>query len=100
MLLVAQVKMPTSSYNLASYCIRTILLFEPIHVGDISFRYAQTLTSSKYFPTLREKLDKGEYDNFENKPIIVCDINPDMLSVGKDRAPGAVGATNANMVRR
>jgi ubiquinone/menaquinone biosynthesis C-methylase UbiE len=43
-------------------------------------------------------LDKGEYDTLENKPIIVCDINPDMLSVGKDRAPGAVGSTNANMV--
>lgn len=67
-------------------------------VGDIAFRSAETLLSSKFYPVLREKLDKGELDSIEKKPIVVCDINPDMLQVGRQRAPSVIGAKNADMV--
>lgn len=54
--------------------------------------------SSKYYPLLQSKLSSGEYEQMEHKPIVVCDINPDMLAVGRGRAPGVLGAAHAGML--
>lgn len=51
--------------------------------GDIAFRILETLNSVKY----RALQDVLEDDLQEETQIFVCDINPNMLNVGKKRAP-------------
>lgn len=65
--------------------------------GDIAFR--STLILSKAFkPAIEIALKTDEYDSMKNKPVIVCDINPEMLAVGKSRTVSQVGRENAKMV--
>lgn len=56
--------------------------------GDISFRSIKTM----------EKAYKNKFYENDEKHVIVCDINPDMLAVGKDRAISQVGAECAKRV--
>jgi 2-methoxy-6-polyprenyl-1,4-benzoquinol methylase len=64
--------------------------------GDISFRVAQQffkhfgsdVTALCNEPTMDETL----------RQIVVCDINPEMLAVGKSRAPEVLGHTESNLV--
>lgn len=66
--------------------------------GDIAFRSAKLL-ASLYGSQLRDNITNGEYnDDLRKKPIIVCDINPEMLAVGRDRAPKQVGSDITKMV--
>jgi hypothetical protein len=68
--------------------------------GDIAFRSAKLL-ASLYGTQIRENIANGEYtDDLRKKPIIVCDINPEMLAVGRDRAPKQVGSDITKMVRQ
>ncbi|RYY74686.1 hypothetical protein EON63_19490, partial [archaeon] len=53
--------------------------------GDIAFRALNTMLSSPYEATMRDQLAKGQYVRDDEKPIVVCDINPDMLEVGRGR---------------
>eukprot|EP01039_Chlorochromonas_danica_P004743 gene4743-5194_t len=66
--------------------------------GDIAFRIAQTLASTKYASKLNDSLANGAYDQVENRPIVVCDINPEMLAVGKERAIPMLGAKQSKLV--
>eukprot|EP01031_Cornospumella_fuschlensis_P047423 gene47423-58090_t len=65
--------------------------------GDIAFRALNTMLSSPYATTMKEHLSKGHYVREDEKPIVVCDINPDMLEVGRSRSKtgaGGVGIGN------
>ncbi len=77
------------------YCVK---IYFYNYTGDISFRTMLIMASSRFGSVMEERLENGAYDSLDTKPIVVCDINPDMLAVGKDRAVKAVGATNARMV--
>lgn len=65
--------------------------------GDIAFRSALQI-SKAYNSKLHEMKNSGELDEPSKRPIIVCDINPEMLAVGKDRASSQVGHDNLKLV--
>jgi ubiquinone/menaquinone biosynthesis C-methylase UbiE len=65
--------------------------------GDIAFRSILKMTES-YKSTVQEKLSRNEWTSVDNKPVIVCDINPEMLAVGNKRAEGQIGRDKVNMV--
>lgn len=67
--------------------------------GDIAFRSALKM-AEVYKPTVNEKLRANEWNSIDNKPIIICDINPEMLAVGKKRAESQIGRDNVKMVRK
>lgn len=50
--------------------------------GDVAFRIIETINSVKH----RASQDVLEDDLQEDTQIYVCDINPNMLNVGKKRA--------------
>lgn len=66
--------------------------------GDIAFRSANTM-SKVFRPLLSEKMRTEEFNSELDRPIIVCDINPEMLAVGKSRAASQVGHDNTKLVR-
>lgn len=65
--------------------------------GDIAFR-SVSMMGKVFRPAIQAKLSTMEYDNPANRPVVVCDINPEMLAVGKSRAVAQVGADNAKLV--
>jgi 2-methoxy-6-polyprenyl-1,4-benzoquinol methylase len=67
--------------------------------GDIAFRTANIM-SKCFHSTLSQKLQTDEYNSTLNRPIIVCDINPDMLAVGKTRTTAHVGQEKSKLVKR
>lgn len=66
--------------------------------GDIAFRYANVL-KSLYKNKLLQGISDGKYDKTEDRPIIVCDLSPEMLNVGKTRVHGQVGKENEKLVK-
>lgn len=67
--------------------------------GDIAFRSCQHFSES--FKRLLERQatsSSGPVPQSE-RPIVVCDINPDMLAVGRDRAPKVLGEEKSKMVK-
>lgn len=67
--------------------------------GDIAFRSAELL--SQAFPSHFEQnvFNKSSQDLPQSeRPVVVCDINPNMLAVGQDRAPSVIGRKRVNMV--
>jgi len=65
--------------------------------GDIAFRSALIMADA-YKNSVQENLRSQQWNNVDNKPIIVCDINPDMLAVGKQRAASQIGSDKTSMV--
>lgn len=63
--------------------------------GDIAFRSVKEML--KVFHGDGNKFLRNGEDNC--RQVVVCDINPEMLSVGKDRAPTVLGAANSSMVK-
>ena len=51
------------------------------YAGDVAFRIFDAVNSVK-----RRALRKVDEDSLEETQIYVCDINPNMLNVGKQRA--------------
>lgn len=66
--------------------------------GDIAFR-SVSMMGKVFRPAIQANLSAMEYDNPANRPVVVCDINPEMLAVGKSRAVAQVGSDNAKLVR-
>lgn len=65
--------------------------------GDIAFRITEQLFSS--FPSGLQEASKSSLDLSEDsRQVVVCDINPDMLAVGKDRAPRILGKDRSSVV--
>eukprot|EP01038_Epipyxis_sp_PR26KG_P010214 gene10214-13742_t len=60
--------------------------------GDVAFRSLKLLT--KYYPNITSNLMLAPSE----RQVVVCDINPDMLAVGQDRAPKQVGEKNSQMI--
>ena len=59
------------------------LLINPHIPGDIAFRYIESIKSNPlYLPVHPGKSPKQRPPS----KVLVCDINPDMLEVGKQRA--------------
>ena len=66
--------------------------------GDIAFRSCEHLVEAA--PQLLEKnVFQAPSIPDHDRPIVVCDINPDMLAIGKDRAPKSLGPVNSKMVK-
>lgn len=65
--------------------------------GDIAFRSVSTL-AKVYRPIIQDKITANEFADVKNRPVVVCDINPEMLAVGKSRAVSQIGAENAKLV--
>ena len=65
--------------------------------GDIAFR-SVSMMGKVFRPAIQAKLSAMEYDNPANRPVVVCDINPEMLAVGKSRAVAQVGSDNAKLM--
>lgn len=65
--------------------------------GDIAFRSISTL-AKVYRPIIQDKISANEFVDVKNRPVVVCDINPEMLAVGKSRAVSQVGAENAKLM--
>jgi 2-methoxy-6-polyprenyl-1,4-benzoquinol methylase len=66
--------------------------------GDIAFRSAEHISES--FHTLLESsiYNKAETLPHSERPVVVCDINPNMLAVGQDRASTVLGNKRAKIV--
>lgn len=66
-----------------------------IGTGDVAFRSLNAL-SSIYQSVL---LDRGD-DTVDDvaRQVVVCDINPQMLAVGRDRADKIFKGTERNLV--
>lgn len=65
--------------------------------GDIAFRSALEM-NRLYGSKLQTAIQANQYDKVEDRPIVVCDINPEMLAVGRSRAAEQVGQDKVNMV--
>lgn len=64
--------------------------------GDISFRVAQQLF--KYYGSDVNELCQQPNPDEQSRQIVVCDINPEMLAVGKSRAPKVLGQMESNLL--
>lgn len=56
--------------------------------GDVAFRMMEEI-NNVYSETITKMIDQDIID--KERPIVVCDINPEMLSVGRSRAPFKLG---------
>jgi len=67
--------------------------------GDIAFRSAE-LISEAFSTHLEQHVynKSSEKISQSERPVVVCDINPNMLAVGQDRAKSVIGRKRANMV--
>ncbi len=65
--------------------------------GDIAFRSAKKMATS-YRQKLATITPNANLTDVEDKQIVVCDINPEMLAVGRDRALSQVGKDNLKLV--
>jgi ubiquinone/menaquinone biosynthesis C-methylase UbiE len=68
--------------------------------GDVSFRSVNEMT--KCFGKAASKAIHDEWTETlpqADRQIVVCDINPEMLAVGKDRAVSQVGKEKSKLVR-
>lgn len=65
--------------------------------GDIAFRSVTTM-GKVYRPLIQSKIAANEFSELKNRPVVVCDINPEMLAVGKSRAVAQVGSDNAKLM--
>lgn len=65
--------------------------------GDIAFR-SVTSMGKVFRPAIQERLGSNAFEAAETRPVVVCDINPEMLTVGRSRAITQVGADNAKLV--
>eukprot|EP01040_Poterioochromonas_malhamensis_P010621 gene10621-11565_t len=65
--------------------------------GDIAFRSALEM-NRLYGSNLQTAIQSNQYDKVEDRPIVVCDINPEMLAVGRSRAAEQVGQDKVNML--
>jgi hypothetical protein len=61
--------------------------------GDVAFRVADAMTKA-YGTAVTSNLSAGESALLtpSKRQIVVCDINPEMLAVGRQRAPLILGA--------
>jgi 2-methoxy-6-polyprenyl-1,4-benzoquinol methylase len=67
--------------------------------GDIAFRVMQQYAQCYKDEIVAESnAPDAEHRRQEDRRIVVCDINPDMLKVGAKRAASVVGAANSNMI--
>jgi ubiquinone/menaquinone biosynthesis methyltransferase len=64
--------------------------------GDISFRVAQQMF--KFYGSDVTSICNSPAADEGSRQIVVCDINPEMLAVGKSRAPQVLGHTESNIV--
>eukprot|EP01041_Mallomonas_annulata_P008746 gene8746-18087_t len=64
--------------------------------GDIAFRVVSELSSS-YRPIISKYLSNAEFPPESERPVVICDINPEMLAVGRKRAQSKIGI-NEKMV--
>lgn len=62
--------------------------------GDVAFRSLNAMVK-EYGSSLQ---DSVKSDSDSERQIVVCDINPEMLAVGRDRVHKQVGANNADFV--
>lgn len=60
--------------------------------GDIAFRSVEQIARNHKIIENNTPIDDAD------RQVVVCDINPNMLAVGKQRCPSAIGKTNAHMV--
>jgi 2-methoxy-6-polyprenyl-1,4-benzoquinol methylase len=64
--------------------------------GDIAFRAANKIIASSKRELAQDLFN--EYTIVSDRKVVVCDINPDMLAVGKDRAKKLLGQEKSNLV--
>lgn len=64
--------------------------------GDIAFRVINSFVEA--YGEKTDLLSKTNSIPEDQRQVVVCDINPDMLSVGKQRAPGVLGDLKSNMI--
>lgn len=65
--------------------------------GDIAFRAAKKIATS-YRQQVTALPPNNNLTDIENKQIVICDINPEMLAVGRDRAITQVGKDNIKLL--
>ena len=63
--------------------------------GDVGFRIAQEL--EERFSLLESREDEGG-DGEDKRKVVICDINPEMLAVGKNRADRVLSKTSRGYV--
>ena len=66
--------------------------------GDIAFRSAIELT--KCYQSTVKSMTSTQVDTLldDERQVVVCDINPDMLSVGRGRVVSAVGINTSKLI--
>ena len=60
--------------------------------GDVGFRIAKEL--SEWFSILESRMDEGG-DGDDKRRVVICDINPEMLEVGKSRVNQVLSDSNS-----
>lgn len=68
--------------------------------GDVAFRSLNamgTAYGSSFDAVVRNMSSKNDVADGQRQ-VVVCDINPEMLAVGKSRAPVVLGAAKSSMV--
>jgi ubiquinone/menaquinone biosynthesis methyltransferase len=66
--------------------------------GDIAFRIVETLFSVYGHSTVLKAGPAGAAVDDASKQVVVCDINPDMLAVGRQRAPIQLQSNKSDVV--
>lgn len=64
--------------------------------GDIAFRSLKLLISS--YGNIVDRANSNGVSSDDNRQVVVCDINPDMLKVGKERADKLYRGEQRNLV--
>lgn len=66
--------------------------------GDIAFRIVENLFAVYGHATVLKAGPSGAGVDDANKQVVVCDINPDMLAVGRQRAPIQLQSNKSDVV--
>jgi ubiquinone/menaquinone biosynthesis C-methylase UbiE len=72
-------------------------MYVKIGTGDVAFRTLNAL-SSNYESELLIRNIRTENVADSTRQVVVCDINPQMLAVGRDRADKILKGAQRNMV--
>ena len=67
--------------------------------GDIAFRSIKEMANYYQQNTIFQDKNKPLLED-SNRQIVVCDINPEMLEVGRQRSPQILGANLSNLVSK
>lgn len=75
-------------------------MYVKIGTGDVAFRTLNALSSNYESELLTRNIRPLDTENVADstRQVVVCDINPQMLAVGRDRADKILKGAQRNMV--